>query len=84
MSQSGNGGFKVEGTKLLDANGKEFIMRGINHAHTWYLDEDTTAIKAIAETGSNVVRVVCSDGEQWTKIQRICLKRLSIFVLTMR
>ena len=35
--------------------------------HTWYLDEDTTAIKAIAETGSNVVRVVCSDGEQWTK-----------------
>ena len=67
LSQSGNGGFKVEGTKLLDANGKEFIMRGINHAHTWYLDEDTTAIKAIAETGSNVVRVVCSDGEQWTK-----------------
>ena len=55
--QNGNGGFKVEGTKLLDANGKEFIMRGINHAHTWYLDEDTTAIKAIAETGSNVVRV---------------------------
>lgn len=46
LSQSGNGGFKVEGTKLLDANGKEFIMRGINHAHTWYLDEDTTAIKA--------------------------------------
>ena len=25
LSQSGNGGFKVEGTKLLDANGKEFI-----------------------------------------------------------
>ena len=60
-------GFKVDGTKLLDENGEEFIMRGINHAHTWYIDEDATAIKAIAETGSNVVRVVCSDGQQWTK-----------------
>ena len=60
-------GFKVEGTKLLDANGNEFIMRGINHAHTWYLKEDTTAIKAIAETGANTVRIVCSDGQQWTK-----------------
>lgn len=66
-TQTTTGGFRVNGTKLLDANGEEFIMRGINHAHTWYLDEDTTAIKAIAETGSNVVRVVCSDGEQWTK-----------------
>ena len=60
-------GFKVDGTKLLDANGNEFIMRGINHAHTWYLKEDTTAIKAIAETGANTVRIVCSDGQQWTK-----------------
>ncbi|MBS7396871.1 MAG: cellulase family glycosylhydrolase, partial [Ruminiclostridium sp.] len=60
-------GFKVEGTKLLDANGNEFIMRGINHAHTWYLKEDTTAIEAIAETGANTVRIVCSDGQQWTK-----------------
>lgn len=66
-TQTTTGGFKVDGTKLLDANGEAFIMRGINHAHTWYLNEDTTAIKAIAETGSNVVRVVCSDGEQWTK-----------------
>ena len=60
-------GFKVDGTKLLDANGNEFIMRGINHAHAWYLKEDTTAIKAIAETGANTVRIVCSDGQQWTK-----------------
>lgn len=60
-------GFKVDGTKLFDANGNEFIMRGINHAHAWYLKEDTTAIKAIAETGANTVRIVCSDGQQWTK-----------------
>ena len=67
-------GFKVDGTKLLDANGNEFIMRGINHAHAWYLKEDTTAIKAIAETGANTVRIVCSDGQQWTKDSREMLE----------
>lgn len=67
-------GFKVDGTKLLDANGNEFIMRGINHAHTWYLKEDTTAIKAIADTGANTVRIVCSDGQQWTKDSREMLE----------
>ena len=67
-------GFKVDGTKLLDANGNEFIMRGINHAHTWYLKEDTTAIKAIAETGANTVRIVCSDGQQWTKDSEVMLE----------
>ncbi len=59
-------GFKVEGTKLLDANGNEFVMRGVNHAHAWFTSQDGVALKAIAETGSNTVRIVCADGEQWT------------------
>ncbi len=59
-------------------------MRGINHAHTWYLDEDTTAIKAIAETGSNVVRVVCSDGEQWTKDTEDMLETVIDLCIDMR
>lgn len=62
-----SGSFKVEGTKLLDANGNEFVMRGINHAHAWFKDELDTAINAIAATGSNTVRVVMADGDQWEK-----------------
>lgn len=60
-------GFNISGTKLYDANGNEFIMRGVNHAHTWFKDELYTAIPAIAETGANTVRVVLSNGYQWTK-----------------
>ena len=60
-------GFYVEGTKLYDANGNEFIMRGVNHAHTWFKGELHTAIPAIAETGANTVRIVLSNGYQWTK-----------------
>lgn len=62
-------GFRVDGRMLLDANGNPFIMRGINHAHTWFAGELGTALKAIQETDSNAVRIVLSDGEQWTKTE---------------
>ena len=60
-------GFYVDGTKLFDAKGNEFVMRGINHPHSWFKDHLETAIPAIAATGANSVRVVLSDGQQWTK-----------------
>lgn len=61
------GGFTVEGTALVDANGNEFVMRGVNHAHAWYAAQDETALKAIAQTGANCVRIVCASGQQYTK-----------------
>lgn len=60
-------GFHVSGSQLLDANGNPFIMRGINHAHTWFKEQQDTAMKAIAETGCNTVRIVLSNGRQWSK-----------------
>ncbi|MCM1103567.1 MAG: glycoside hydrolase family 5 protein [Clostridium sp.] len=60
-------GFRVDGRTLLDANGNPFVMRGVNHAHTWFADQLGTALKAIQGTGSNAVRIVLSDGAQWTK-----------------
>ena len=69
-------GFYVDGTKLYDANGNEFVMRGINHAHTWFKDEKDTALEAIAATGANSVRIVLSDGGQWTKDDLASVKSL--------
>ncbi|HRH79288.1 MAG TPA: cellulase family glycosylhydrolase [Cellvibrionaceae bacterium] len=60
-------GFSVNGSQLLEGNGNVFIMRGINHAHTWYSTRTTKALADIAATGANTVRVVLSDGQQWTK-----------------
>ena len=56
-------GFHVSGTKILDANGNEFVMRGINHAHVWWQSETDTALKAIANTGANCVRLVFTTGK---------------------
>lgn len=69
-------GFKVDGAKLLDAKGNEFIMRGINHAHTWYKDQLETAIPAIAKTGANCVRVVLSNGNVWTKDEKADVEKI--------
>lgn len=60
-------GFYVSGNTLYDATGTPFVMRGINHAHSWFKSDSATAIPAIAATGSNTVRIVLSDGSQYTK-----------------
>lgn len=67
LASSAFAGFSVSGTQLLDANGQPFYMRGINHPHAWYRN-NTDAIGHIAATGSNVVRVVLADGQQWGRI----------------
>ncbi|WP_245237477.1 glycoside hydrolase family 5 protein [Paenibacillus ihuae] len=59
-------GFYVSGTKLMDSTGQPFVMRGVNHAHTWYKDQLSTAIPAIAKTGANTVRIVLSNGSKWS------------------
>ncbi|MGC5379773.1 cellulase family glycosylhydrolase [Micromonospora sp. DT68] len=59
-------GFTVSGGKLYDANGAEFIMRGVNHAHTWY-PQQTRAFADVKALGANTVRVVLSSGDRWTR-----------------
>lgn len=60
-------GFHVQDGRLLDASGKDFVLRGVNHAHTWYPDRTTQALKDIKARGANSVRVVLATGDQWTK-----------------
>ncbi|SCG69857.1 cellulase family glycosylhydrolase [Micromonospora halophytica] len=59
-------GFTVSGGKLYDANGAEFVMRGVNHAHTWY-PQQTSSFADIKALGANTVRVVLASGDRWTK-----------------
>ncbi|MEW1586813.1 cellulase family glycosylhydrolase [Micromonospora vinacea] len=59
-------GFSVAGGKLYDANGIEFIMRGVNHAHTWY-PQQTSSFADVKALGANTVRVVLSSGDRWTR-----------------
>jgi mannan endo-1,4-beta-mannosidase len=74
-AEKGNGGdanipgFYVLNGKLYDGNDNEFIMRGVNYPYAWFRTQHNTAQKLadIASTCSNTVRVVLSNGEQWTR-----------------
>ncbi|WP_433218410.1 cellulase family glycosylhydrolase [Dactylosporangium sp. CS-047395] len=59
-------GFTVSNGRLYDANGNEFVMRGVSHAHTWYQSQ-TSAFANIKALGANTVRVVLATGDQWAK-----------------
>jgi len=60
-------GFYISGGNLYDANGNQFVIRGVSHAHCWYTDKTTQALADIKSVKANAVRVVCSNGrEGWT------------------
>ncbi|MFF5899132.1 cellulase family glycosylhydrolase [Streptomyces argenteolus] len=59
-------GLRVTDGRLYEANGNEFVMRGVNHAHVWYPGE-TGSIADIAATGANTVRIVLASGDRWTR-----------------
>lgn len=60
-------GWTVNGAQVLDPNGNKFVFRGVNHAHAWFPDRLNQSLKDIAATGANSVRVVLSNGTQWTR-----------------
>lgn len=59
-------GFRVQGDRVLDANGSNFVMVGLNHPHAWFKSQLNTSLPAIAATGANTVRIVLSNGRRWT------------------
>ncbi|WP_405900823.1 cellulase family glycosylhydrolase [Streptomyces sp. NBC_00727] len=66
VAQAADTGLHVSDGRLYEANGNEFVMRGVNHAHAWY-PEQTSAISDIADKGANTVRVVLGSGDRWTR-----------------
>ncbi|SOD81203.1 mannan endo-1,4-beta-mannosidase [Streptomyces sp. 1222.2] len=59
-------GFRIENGRLLERSGNDFVMRGVNHAHTWYADR-IGSLAHIEAKGANTVRVVLSSGDRWTR-----------------
>lgn len=59
-------GLHISNGRLVEGNGNDFIMRGVNHAHTWY-PQETQSLADVKALGANTVRVVLSDGHRWTE-----------------
>ncbi|MBF8189263.1 cellulase family glycosylhydrolase [Nonomuraea sp. K274] len=54
-------GLRVSGTRIMEANGNAFVMRGVSHAHTWFASQ-TASFSGIKSYRANTVRVVLSGG----------------------
>lgn len=59
-------GLHISNGRLLEGNGNDFVMRGVNHAHTWYPNQ-LQSLADVKALGANAVRVVLADGHRWTK-----------------
>ncbi|MFG2319332.1 cellulase family glycosylhydrolase [Streptomyces tendae] len=59
-------GLHISEGRLVEGNGNDFVMRGVNHAHTWYPGE-TQSLADVKALGANSVRVVLSDGHRWSE-----------------
>lgn len=57
-------GFHLNGRFIYDANNVNFVMRGVNHPHNWFM-EQTSSLAHIKAKGANTVRVVLSSGAFW-------------------
>ncbi|WP_260478677.1 cellulase family glycosylhydrolase [Kibdelosporangium aridum] len=57
-------GLRVSGTRVVEANGSTFVMRGVNHPHVWYQSQ-TSSYANIKSFGANTVRVVLGSGQRW-------------------
>ncbi|GAA4891550.1 cellulase family glycosylhydrolase [Streptomyces coeruleoprunus] len=57
-------GLHISDGRLVEGNGNDFVMRGVNHAHTWYPGQ-TQSLAHIKALGANTVRVVLSNGHRW-------------------
>ncbi len=57
-------GLHISGTNIVEANGQNFIMRGVNHEHVWFTSQ-TSSFANVKALGANTVRVVLGSGKRW-------------------
>lgn len=60
-------GFSTEGTRLIDANGNEFIMRGANYSWCWQKGKEYSVIPAAKRIGCNTLRIQLGTGRRFSK-----------------
>ena len=69
-------GLYVQGTNLFDANGNRLVLRGVNISHAWYSGSTMNNISKARSYGCNAVRIVCADGQRWSKTDYNTLKNI--------
>lgn len=83
LSCSQNNTFTTDGRKLLDANGNEFIIRGMNNPHIWFGEKAFKALDDIQAIGSNTIRIVWDTKGKDSELERIISRCLELKMIPM-
>jgi mannan endo-1,4-beta-mannosidase len=75
--------FTVSDTRLLDANGKEFVIRGVNNPHVWYPHKSLKALETISSLNVNTVRIVWETKGKPRKLNKVIGKCIELKMIPM-
>ena len=75
--------FTVSGTKLLDANGNEFVIRGINNPHIWHYEQSMKWLQQLADMNVNCIRIVWETKGKPAQLKKVVKKCVTLKMIPM-
>jgi mannan endo-1,4-beta-mannosidase len=75
--------FTVSGPRLLDANGNEFVIRGVNNPHVWFPAKSRKALDTLAGLNTNTIRMVWDTKGKPRKLQKSLKKCIALGMVPM-
>ncbi|MDE6541083.1 MAG: glycoside hydrolase family 5 protein [Muribaculaceae bacterium] len=71
-----DGCFSTSGTRLIDARGNDFVMRGANYSWCWQKGREKTVVPAARRIGCNTLRIQLGTGRRFSKPTEAQLENL--------
>lgn len=75
--------FSTDGARLIDANGNEFIIKGMNNPHAWFGKKAYDALTAIERVGCNTVRIVWMTSREDADLEAIISRCIELKMIPM-
>lgn len=77
------GVFTTEKSKLIDADGQLFIIRGMNNPHAWLGEKAYVALDEIKAVGCNTIRIVWNTRGKDADLERIIKRCIELEMIPM-
>ncbi len=75
--------FTVSGTTLNDANGKEFIIRGVNNPHVWFPRKAKKSLELLSDMNVNTVRIVWETKGKPARLNKVMKECIELGIIPM-
>lgn len=76
-------GFTTDKSKLIDAEGQVFVIRGMNNPHAWFGEKAYQALDDIQAVGCNTVRIVWTTKGKDSDLERIIQRCIELEMIPM-